>query len=114
MSTFSDTEITAYRTQLLNLQQSLVNIENDLDETSAVVELDQTRQGRLSRMDALQGQAMSKAMQARRQHQLKEINLALERIDQGEFGYCQHCYEAIASKRLDINPAVRLCIKCAD
>ena len=114
MSAFTDTEISAYRTQLLELQQDLLVAEANQDEAGAVVELDQTRLGRLSRMDALQGQAMSKALQLRRQQQLKEINSALKRIDQAEFGYCQHCDEPIARQRLEISPAVRFCIKCAD
>lgn len=114
MNSLSDKQIKAYQTQLLKLQQTLLLRADELDESSAVVELDQSRQGRLSRMDALQGQEMSKAMQLRRQQQLKEINMALKRIDQGEFGYCQQCDELIAPQRLDINPALRLCIKCAD
>ncbi len=114
MTSLSDKQIKAYQAQLLKLQQGLLRQEDELDESSAVVELDQSRQGRLSRMDALQGQAMSKAMQLRRQQQLKEINMALKRIDQGEFGYCQHCDELIVPQRLDFNPALRLCIKCAD
>jgi len=114
MKGLSTKDLNAYRAQLLELKQSLVNTEDALDDASAVVELDQTRVGRLSRMDALQGQAMSKAMQVRRQQQLNEIALALRRLDANDFGYCQNCDERIARQRLDINPAVRLCIKCAE
>jgi len=114
MSGLSDTEIASYHSQLLKLLQTLEARQDEFDDASAVVELDQSRQGRLSRMDALQGQAMSKAMQVRRQQQLKEITLALKRIELNEFGYCQQCDDLIARKRLDINPTIRMCIKCAD
>jgi len=114
MSDLSDTEIASYHSQLLKMLQTLEARQDEFDDASAVVELDQSRQGRLSRMDALQGQAMSKAMQVRRQQQLKEITLALKRIELNEFGYCQQCDELIVRKRLDINPTIRMCIKCAD
>ena len=50
------------------------------------VELDQSRVGRLSRMDALQGQVMAQEQQRRRQSQILRISAALARIDAGEYG----------------------------
>ncbi|WP_455205845.1 TraR/DksA family transcriptional regulator [Kaarinaea lacus] len=44
--------------------------------------------------------------------ELKEINAAITRLNQGEFGTCVDCGESIASKRLEVNPAVARCIKC--
>ncbi len=70
--------------------------------------------GRLSRMDALQGQAMSQETQRRRVQELHHIAAALQRIERNEFGECAHCGEMIAEGRLSINPAVTLCIVCAD
>lgn len=77
------------------------------------VTLDQQSVGRLSRMDALQGQAMAQATRARRQGQRVRIEAALERLDDGEFGYCSECGEAIAPGRLALDPAVATCISCA-
>lgn len=77
------------------------------------VELDQTSVGRLSRMDALQGQAMAKATNARRGQRKLRITAALDRMDDGEFGYCLECGEAIAPARLDLDPTVPTCIGCA-
>lgn len=79
----------------------------------SVVQLDQQSVGRLSRMDALQNQAMAKAQQVRRDVQIHRLHAALARIDQGEFGYCEDCGEEIASKRLDLDPSVTKCINCA-
>jgi DnaK suppressor protein len=78
------------------------------------VELDQSRVGRLSRMDAMQGQAMSQAVQRRRMIEINKINAALQRIDAAEYGYCLSCDEAIAEGRLAIDPAAPLCVACAD
>jgi DnaK suppressor protein len=80
----------------------------------AVVELDQQAVGRLSRMDALQNQAMAKAGQTRRQVQRQRLAAALARMDAGEFGYCEDCGEDIAIGRLEIDPAATRCVSCAN
>lgn len=99
------------------LQQKLHSIEataEAADAAAGTVELDQTRMGRLSCMDAMQGQAMVQATIDRRQARLALIKAALARIERGEFGACQSCGEAIALPRLQINPAASLCIDCAE
>lgn len=79
----------------------------------AVVTLDQQAVGRLSRMDALQSQAMAKAHQVRRDAMALRLKAALRRIEEGEFGYCDDCGEAIAPKRLELDPTAMRCISCA-
>ncbi|MGB5559015.1 MAG: TraR/DksA C4-type zinc finger protein [Paracoccaceae bacterium] len=78
----------------------------------AVVELDQQAVGRLSRMDALQNQAMAEAQSRRRQSERQRIEAALKRLDTGEFGYCLECGEEIAPDRLALDPALALCAEC--
>lgn len=102
-----------FRDQLQQQRQELQDLESTGDEAAATVELDQTRVGRLSRMDALQGQAMSRESRQRRQQLLTRITAALRRIDDGDFGYCLQCDKEIALQRLEFDPAVRLCIDCA-
>lgn len=77
------------------------------------VELDQQSVGRLSRMDALQRQALAQATQRRRMTRRTRINAALERIEQGEYGYCQNCGELIPKDRLTLDPTLPTCIECA-
>jgi RNA polymerase-binding transcription factor len=79
----------------------------------SVVELDQQAVGRLSRMDALQNQAMAVAQQNRRDIQTRRLNAALTRLAEGEYGYCEDCGEDIAPKRLELDPAASKCISCA-
>lgn len=82
-------------------------------EGQKTVELDQCAVGRLSRMDALQGQAMARATGARRAARRRRIAGALQRLEEGEFGYCTECGEEIAPKRLALDPTVATCISCA-
>ena len=77
------------------------------------VALDQQSVGRLSRMDALQMQAMAKAGQARRNLETRRLTAALVRLNEGEYGYCEDCGDEIASARLDLDPAATRCIGCA-
>jgi len=103
-----------FRAQLQQLRRDLLDLEKTATDAAATVELDQSRVGRLSRMDALQSQAMSVATCRRRDLQLTQIATALRRLDDGEYGYCLECGEVIAEKRLQINPTASLCIICAE
>ena len=82
-------------------------------EERAPVELDQARIGRLSRMDALQGQAMAIEAERRRGIELKRIDAALQRLEDGSYGACLSCGEDIPAKRLRSDPMTPLCIDCA-
>jgi DnaK suppressor protein len=43
---------------------------------------------------------------------LREVQDALQRIDQGTYGVCQRCGQPIPEERLEALPATRLCIAC--
>ena len=102
-----------WRDRLLALRAELESIAETGGESAAVVELDQSKVGRLSRMDAMQAQAMAKASGQRREATLQRITAALKRIDDDEFGFCRNCDEPINPKRLEFDPTATLCIDCA-
>lgn len=102
-----------FRSTLLTLQRELLAVSSTGQEAAQRVELDQTTIGRVSRMDALQQQAMAQAAQQRRHIQLQRIESALQRLENGKFGWCMRCEEEIARKRLDVDPTAPLCIACA-
>jgi len=102
-----------WRDRLLALRAELESIAETGDESAAVVELDQSKVGRLSRMDALQAQAMAKASSNRRQTMLGKITAALKRVDEGDFGLCRECEQPINPKRLEFDPTAIYCIECA-
>jgi DnaK suppressor protein len=77
------------------------------------LELDPSRVGRLSRMDAMQQQAMSQAAGRLAALEEQRIRTALKRMGAGEYGYCLNCEEDIAEGRLRVDPSVMTCIDCA-
>lgn len=106
-------DMEAFKQRLLTLQTELLALKAIGEEAASVVVLDQSSVGRLSRMDALQGQAMAVARGRRRELELKKIAAALQRIETSNYGLCLACDEPIAPQRLEFDPAVICCIACA-
>ncbi|MCP5381852.1 MAG: TraR/DksA family transcriptional regulator [Kordiimonadaceae bacterium] len=102
-----------FKKRLLEKRQALLSIIEGTKDNSKAVTLDQTSVGRLSRMDAMQGQAMAEEVKRRRQNELKKIDAALTRIEEDDFGYCLNCGDDIDKKRLDFDPSITLCNNCA-
>lgn len=113
MNERTDIDMATMKARLLEMRAELEALAQEHEHDSDVVELDQTTQGRLSRMDALQGQAMAQEVARRRDAEIKRIDAALKRIEDGDFGYCLSCGEEIHAKRLDFDPSVPNCINCA-
>lgn len=109
-----DIDVEKITRQLEDARAMLIDQSFESKESRATVTLDQTSVGRLSRMDALQGQAMAKAEEDRRQLAIRRIDAALTRLEREEFGECLECGEWIAAKRLEWDPTVLKCIDCAD
>lgn len=113
ISIMNATETTRFSSLIRKLLDQIED-ENRLGQDGqAIVNLDQQSVGRLSRMDALQNQAMAKAQQIRRDQHATQLRAALQRMDQGEYGYCIDCGADIATKRLELDPAALKCISCA-
>jgi len=102
------------KTRLLKERDELVHLAEMTEEDRKPVELDQSAVGRLSRMDALQSQAMALETERRREIELHRIDAALQRISAGEFGFCNSCGEEIEIKRLELDPTAPVCIECAE
>jgi len=108
----------------INLKHFTSLIENELNELKTLntishegaetVELDQSKIGRLSRMDALQQQAMQVEQNRRRDLKIKQLQSALVRIQNDDYGCCLDCGEKINIKRLEISLATQYCTQCAD
>jgi len=107
-------EISNFKKLLEKMRADLDDLESAYKESSATVILDQSSVGRLSRMDAMQGQQMALQSERRRQEKLAQIKSALIRIEKGAFGYCLLCEEEIANARLTINPTVTRCVNCTE
>ena len=102
-----------YKARLLN-EASMLRAASDLSSTDRCpVELDQQSVGRLSRMDAMQQQAMASAQDSRRHARLVAIAAALRRLEDGDFGFCPECGDFIGTSRLDLDPVLMRCVSCA-
>ena len=113
MGDSSDRDPEAVGAVLIARREELLRLVDSTAEARRTVELDQSRVGRLSRMDALQSQAMSVETDRRRKVELQQIEAALDRIEDGDYGTCLGCGEPIAPKRLALNPTTPVCIECA-
>ena len=105
---------------LQTAKQKLLAHRAELDDLSRLsgedrraVELDQSKIGRLARMDAIQQQAMALATEERREQMRIRIAAALKRIDANEYGDCIRCGEEIVARRLELDPTKPLCLACA-
>ncbi|RYH11203.1 TraR/DksA C4-type zinc finger protein [Tropicimonas sp. IMCC6043] len=91
---------------------SLAEEEAASADARATVALDQSATGRLSRMDALQHQAMAQAQSRRRAGERRRLEAALARLEAGEYGYCTDCGEEIGADRLAADAALARCADC--
>ena len=110
----SDNDLQRFKSLLQKQKAELLTAGETGQQAEEVVELDQARVGRLSRMDALQAQAMSLETGRRRRQHLLDIDAALERLNVSDFGDCFECGETINPKRLAADPTATLCIQCAE
>ena len=69
--------------------------------------------GRVSRMDAINNKSVNEAALRTAEDKLKKINIALERINDDDFGICIRCGKPIPIQRLVIMPESSMCVRCA-
>jgi DnaK suppressor protein len=109
----TDRQIEELRTELLRLQRELSEQLDKTGDSSKPVELDQSKVGRLSRMDAMQQQSMAAEERRRRQIRRQQVAAALAAIEEGTYGDCRRCEEPIGYRRLAARPETPFCVPCA-
>ena len=105
-------DLNKFERQLTALKAALELTQDEYDEAGKTVELDQTRVGRVSRMDAMQTQQMALEQSRRRLQQIQKVEGALRRVEAGEYGSCFICGEPINLHRLEADPTSTRCIGC--
>jgi DnaK suppressor protein len=98
------------------LERQLARLEKSMkvtEEAVRPVELDQTAVGRLSRMDSIQSQSLSKGLKDREIARLSQIQEALARVERGVYGACVECGGPIPFERLFVFPEAPGCAACA-
>jgi DnaK suppressor protein len=94
--------------RLDKLRVDLVHLVAD----SKPVLLDQSTQGRLSRMDAMQQQEMTASIISRMHQEERKIIAAINRVNDGTYGVCCKCGEMIDPNRLNSDAAAPFCSEC--
>ena len=106
-------QVDTIRTELL---RTLTKLERSLKisgESARPRDLEQDTVGRLSRIDALQTQGLTKTLAERERAQLAHVVDALRRIEEGSYGSCNACGGPIPFERLLVFPETRACTTCA-
>jgi DnaK suppressor protein len=109
----TDADLTSQKAALRARLAELDELDRTTGDSRRPVELDQASVGRLSRIDAIQMQAMALAAGERRARERRRVLAALDRIEAGDYGYCVRCGEEIATTRLRLDPTIPLCLPCA-
>lgn len=113
MQTMKHDDLTYFKSLIEARLRALIEEDALGQDGQKTVELDQQSVGRLSRMDALQAQAMSQATATRRAQETVQLKRALIQIDEETYGACIDCDEPIERQRLEFNPAIQMCLSCA-
>ena len=115
MDDHSPAALAGIHADLLSLQARLQDLLAAAGGTTDTVELDQSTQGRLSRMDAMQRQEMATAERRRAKVRLERVQAVLESYEDPDvdFGCCRDCGEPIPLPRLKALPDALFCVPCA-
>ena len=108
-----DIDLKYFKKRLKERLEAIIATQESRKKEESPVELDQARVGRLTRMDAMQQQAISHAAARLADLERQRIRSALSRMQSGDYGYCVICDEEIAEGRLRFDPSVLTCISCA-
>ena len=85
--------------------------------TALRAQLEELRSDRLAQLaqvsEALVGEdELNAPREAELRRVLNEIDAALNRLDNGTYGTCEHCGASIPTERLEIVPHARHCVAC--
>jgi len=107
----SETDLQRLGDKLQQVKNEIERLLSDSIDSSRPVDLGLSI-GRLSRVDAMQQQAMAKANREGHQRRLVFIDAALRTLKSGRYGLCRSCEEPISLKRLEARPETPFCIEC--
>ena len=108
----SSQSLAALQELLETRQQTLSAQLQQIASATAPVTLDQQSVGRVSRIDAIQQQQMALANKTQMTRQLQRVETALQRVQEGCYGYCLRCGEIISLQRPKVQPEATLCLEC--
>ncbi len=91
------------------IEKNLKNIQEEMNSLRGVDLNDEADYASIS-TDRL----IEDALTTKQQKELKEIDEALKKIENGTYGICEMCEEAISIERLQVKPQAKYCIVCRE
>jgi DnaK suppressor protein len=104
---------------MCNLQANREHLERRLQETrKELAQLDERLESRgdygLGKGDPMIVRwELNLALRDRIEQKVEQLEDALERVDQGDYGICESCKRPIDPERLEVLPGAEWCINCA-
>ena len=101
--------------ELQRLRDKYIQVRQQLEETISNSSFEVDVDG--DAVDKLQGASLLRVQNILSKNnllKLKALDVAIYKIDSGEYGDCEECGEPIGMKRLEVIPGVSLCILCAE
>jgi len=68
----------------------------------------------LDRASAYVDESLKLKIRTRESRLIRKLKQALERIENGTYGFCEECEEEISIKRLEARPVTTKCIDCKE
>lgn len=94
------------------LEKTLLRVQS-LKELTKPIEPD-CAIGRVSRMDAINNKAINEEALRQTEAKLSGLKIAIERVDDKDFGICSRCSQPIPLGRIMLVPHSRFCARCVD
>ena len=112
MSHLSKEQLAELTAELERVLSKLERSMRSTEEALRPVQLDQSAVGRLSRIDSLQNQGLTRNLREREQARLAQLGAAFQRMEAGTYGLCEECGGAILFERLQVFPETPTCGTC--
>lgn len=113
MDDLTEEQIAELQARLTGLREELAAMLESTREGTRPVALDEPI-GRLTRMDAIQQQSVSKANRYQIDLRLRQVSQALDLVQRGDYGLCRRCEDPIGYARLSARPESPYCLDCQD
>ena len=99
----------------LKITEHIVQVKADIIELEKMTQpvKPENSLGRISRMDAINNKSVVEASLRNKKSKLTKLNVAISKVDEKDFGYCQMCKNQIQPMRLMFMPESSRCVRCA-
>ena len=107
----ADKKWETYKQLLLEQKKTLIGQAMDHDEDIVEVREEQASDP-LDLASKTSSLEMMSVLEHNERRVIEELDLALEKIEDGSYGTCEDCGDVITTARLEAMPTARLCIEC--